>query len=105
MEAKQPVGWKIALIIDLGMLGGFIIAALTVPPTTRLALFLSICLAAFVAGNTYFYFNGYRRQQPKSSADPAEAKEPKDVRFWRMVLTVVAWAIILWQVAHRYWLK
>ena len=106
MPEKQPIRWKIVLVLNLGMLGGCILAAVTVPPTTRLSLFLYICLAAFIAWNIYIYcyFHGYRRQQPKPSAD-LNAKEPKDVRFWRMVVMVFIWAIILWQLAHRYWLK
>jgi uncharacterized membrane protein YfcA len=103
MPDKQPIRWKIVIIVNLGILGGCILGAFIAPPTTRLSVFGFICLA-FVIGLNAYFLRSYRGR-PKPFADRTKENEPKDVRFWRTVLLLGFWAYILWDLAHRYWLK
>lgn len=101
MENKGPIRWRSVLLVNLGMLGGCVVAVFTVPPTTRLSVFGFSCVFVLVALNIYLYFNGYRRNGTKPKPDPAELRQR---RFWQVVLGAIVWAILLRDFV-RYWWK
>jgi hypothetical protein len=102
VEIKGPIRWKVVLLVNAAMLGGCIVALFAVPPTTRFTVFGFSCLSVVVASNIYFYFVGYRRVKAKPTPDPVGKKRR---RRKLMLVTAISWAILLWDLARRYWWK
>lgn len=112
MPNKNPIRWKIVLLMNLAMLGGCIVAAFIVPPNTRFSIFVFSCVAVVIGFNILFYFKGYRRAEPKPAVNPAKPKvysteAKRRRRNLVMVYAIGACGLLweIWEVGSRYWWK
>lgn len=96
MENKNPIRWKIVLLMNLGMLGGCIVAAFTLPRTTRLSVFGVNCLVTVVTFNIALYFKGYRRSEAKLPGDSVKTTTPKN--WWRILVFVFMWVYLIFEI-------
>lgn len=83
------------LLVNLGMLGGCVVAAFILPPTTRLSVFGFSCLFVVVVFNVYLYFKGYRRVEATPSGDSATTKSPRN--WWRIFLIAAVWVYLIFE--------
>jgi hypothetical protein len=102
MANKNPIRWKIVLLMNLSMLGGCVLAAFTLPPTTRLSIFGYSCLAVVITMNVCLYFKGYRPAEKAPSADSPEARQKRQKR---IAIFSIIWALLLFEIGCRYWWK
>jgi uncharacterized membrane protein len=84
----------IVLIVEIGMMGGIVIAALVLPRSTPLATFLIISGAAVVLGNVLLF----RQLKKGPSAEGSPEPQRKSSTFIISVTVMIAILLLLYLV-------
>jgi hypothetical protein len=82
----------IVLIVEIGMVGGIVIAALVLPRSTPLATFLIVSGAAVVLGYVFLF----RQLKKVSPADGSAERRRKSGAFVVSVIVMIAILLLLY---------
>lgn len=89
---KKRIGLKTRiLMVELGMLGGIIVALYTVPSNTRLSIFLIASGLCFAFGNIMLFLR-FRREK----GETVEAKNSSHHHSLRALAILAAGWILVW---------
>jgi hypothetical protein len=75
---------KIVVIVEIGMLGGIVVAALVLPKSTQLATFLMVSGAAIMLGNVLLF----RQLKKRPSAEGARESRFKSGTYVSLIVMI-----------------